>query len=246
MSAHNIYAHMRDGGFPASGSFGDTGSGVLFAWGPTAPADAATGYAKGCIFLDTTNGINLVNSGTNASASFTGESGAVNGTGVTAVESTGAVNKTVITLADHAMALTDEAVVVAYAGSKLYDFPAGATYILGAVADLALTLSAAGVNANWNGDFGIGTVTASNNGTLATTEQNIIPTTATPQAVASATTATGQSTAAEHAVYDGTTTPVDAYLNILVDDADHDVTTTATDIIVNGTVTLTWINLGNY
>jgi hypothetical protein len=35
------------------------------------------------------------------------------------------------------------------------------------------------------------------------------------------------------------------YLNILVDDADHDVTSTACNIIANGTITLVWENYGS-
>lgn len=173
--------------------------------------------------------------------------GAASGTGVTAeTTGNGAFQKTVITFSDVDIALTDEAGVVAYGGLKVYDFPAGAILTLGAVADLDLTKSSAGVNDDWDGDFGVGTVTASNNATLATTEQNILPTTATPQASSGATTANGQSTATELTVKDGTTTAIDAYLNFLVDDADHDVTSTACNLIVNGTLTITWINLGDY
>jgi hypothetical protein len=136
--------------------------------------------------------------------------------------------------------------VVAYKGTKVYDFPAGAIAVLGAHADLALTKSSAGVIATWDGDFSLGTVTASNNATLASTEQNLIPTTATPQAVAGVTTAKGVSTATEgFKVLDGTVTPVDAYLNFLVDDADHDVTGTPCNLIVNGEVTIFWYNLGD-
>lgn len=170
-----------------------------------------------------------------------------NGTGVAITEQVvGGVQKTVLTFTDVAIALTDEAGVVAYAGLKVLDLPAGAILMLGAVADLDLTKSSAGVDDTWDGDMGVGTVTASNNATLASTEQNIIPTTATPQAVDGETTANGQSTATENAVIDGTTTPVDVYLNLLVDDADHDVTSTPCNLIVNGTLTIVWCNLGDY
>jgi flagellin-like hook-associated protein FlgL len=171
--------------------------------------------------------------------------GAVAGTGVTVEERGGdVVHQTILHFTASAFAMVDEAGVVAYAGKKVYDFPAGNIIVLGAVADLDLTKSSAGVNDTWDGDFGIGTVTASNNATLATTEQNIIPTTATPQAVAGVTTANGANTAV--AVLDGTATAVDAYVNILVDDADHDVTGTACNIIANGTVTITWVNAGDF
>lgn len=173
--------------------------------------------------------------------------GAAAGSGVTVQElGDGVVHKTVLTFANRAVALTDVADTVAYGGTKIYDLPEGAILFLGATSDIDLTKSSAGVNADWDGDFGIGTVTASNNATLSSTEQNIIPTTPTPQAVAGATTANGQSTATENAVVNGTGTPVDVYFNLLVDDADQDVGGTPCNLILNGTVTICWINLGDY
>jgi len=172
---------------------------------------------------------------------------AVAGTGVTGDGTEmGTFRKEVITLDAVEIALTDEAGVVAYGGVKIFDFAEGAILLHGAVADLTVVKDAAGVNDDWDGDFGLGTVTAGNNAALATTEQNIVPTTATPQAVAGATTAQGKSTATESgSVLDGTTTPVDVYLNFLVDDADQDVTTTATNLVVSGTVTLFYTPLGD-
>jgi hypothetical protein len=156
------------------------------------------------------------------------------------------VRKMVIELVDVAVPLVDEAGVVAYGGLKVFDFPAGLVLFLGASMNLALTKSSIGVNDTWDGDVGLGTVTASNNATLATTEQNLIPTTPTPQAVAGVTTADGESTSTEGAkVLDGTATPIDVFLNLLVDDADHDVTGTAADLIVNGTITLAYVMLGD-
>lgn len=164
--------------------------------------------------------------------------------GAVATEYGGAVNKTVLTFKDVAFALADAAGVVAYVGKKVYDFPDGSIVILGATANLALTKSAAGVNLDWDGDFSLGSVTASNNATLTATEADIIPSTATPTAVAGATTAKGRSAAI--AIFDGTTTALDLYLNFLVDDVDHDVTTTPTNLIVNGSVTVLWTNAGDY
>lgn len=151
--------------------------------------------------------------------------------------------KTVLTFEDKHVALVDAAGVVARAALKVLDLPAGLVAIAGAVADLQLTKSAAGVNADWDGDFGVGSAAAAADATLSGTEQNIIPTTATPQAVAGATTAKGISTAAVQ--LDGTGTAVDVYLNLLVDDADQDVTTTPTDLIINGTLTLVWSLIGD-
>jgi hypothetical protein len=172
------------------------------------------------------------------------EGGVPSVTGLTASEVGNVVRRTTLNFSNVAFALTDVAATVAYSGKKVFDFPEGQIVILSAVADLDLTKSAAGVNADWDGDFSVGTVTASNNATLTSTEANIIPSTATPQAAAGVTTANGQNTGV--AVLDGTNTAADLYLNLLVDDADQDVTGTPTSLIVNGTLTVTWIKGGDY
>lgn len=165
-------------------------------------------------------------------------------TGLAAQEIGNTIKRTTFNFTNVTFALTDVAGVVAYSGKKIYDFPEGNIVVLGAVADIALTKSSTGVNATWNGDFSVGTVTASNNSTLTSTEANIIPSTATPAGVAGVSSARGKHTAV--AVVDGTGTAVDLYLNFLVDDADQDVTTTACNLICNGTITLTWMNAGDH
>lgn len=174
--------------------------------------------------------------------------GYVGKTGIETITETGDGTRcrTTLLLKDQTVTLTDEAGVVAYGRQKVFDFPAGAILILGVTADLDVTKSSAGVNNDWDGDVGIGSVTASNNATLTGTEQNMIPSIATPQAVSGVTTANGQSTATENAVLDGTGTAVDAFLNFLVDDADHDVGSTPCNLIINGKITIHWINLGDY
>lgn len=180
-------------------------------------------------------------------AFFAGRPGAQGGTpagvGVSVEASQAGYTKTVLNFEDVTIALADEAGVVAYGGKKVFDFPQGLILVAAAVADLTVTKSSAGVNADWDGDFGVGTVTASNNNSLSSTEQNIIPTTATPQAVAGATTAKGISTGGLQ--LDGTATPADVFLNFLVDDADHNVAGTACNLIVNGTLTLVWALAGD-
>lgn len=186
-------------------------------------------------FIELKNGRKVIISST---------AGVANGTGVVAEEGgSGIVNRTVLRFTNTPIPLLDAAGVVAYGGLRVYDMPEGNILILGATTDIALTKSSAGVIDAFDGDVGVGTVTASNNATLSLTEQNIIPTTATPQAVAGATTADAVSTAS--VMLDGTATPVDVFLNFLVDDADHDVTTTPCNLIVNGTLTLVWAYLGD-
>lgn len=171
--------------------------------------------------------------------------GAAAGTGVASSETaqSSIVRKTVLNFTAVDVPLADEASTVAYGGLKIYDFPIGLICVLGATASLAVTKSSAGVNADWDGDFAIGSVTASNNGTLTSTEATVIPSTATPQAVSGATTAVGVSSGITY--LDGHTAAADLFINFLVDDADHDVTGAACNLILNGTVTIFWIPMGD-
>lgn len=170
------------------------------------------------------------------------------GTGVSLRQDTvgGELRQVVLTLVNAAVPLVDEAGVVAFGSLKIFDFPEGVLEFHGAVADLALTKSSAGVNADWDGDIALGTAACGNNAALAGTEQNLCPTTPTPQAASGVTTGDMDSTSTEGSkIIDGAATAVDAYLNILVDDADHDVTTTPCNIIVNGTIRLSYTMLGD-
>lgn len=214
----------------------------------SAQANVTSDWVDGnLVFYDASGNVILTIDGTNRRLASPIGVGAAAGTGVAASEyGTGDVHSTTLTLTALTMALTDQAGAIAYVGTKVYDFPAGAILILGATADIDLTKSSAGVDADWNGDFGLGTATAAADDTLTLTEDDILPTTATPEAVAGVTTSNGQSTAAENVVFDGTTTAKDLYLNYLVDDADHDVTATPCNLIANGTITLHWVNLGDY
>lgn len=172
---------------------------------------------------------------------ISGDTSVAKGTGVSAGVSPGTVQQT-ITFKNTPVPLVDHASTVAFGNVKFWTFEKGQINIIGCVANLALTKSSAGVNADWDGDFGVGSVAADNSASLSSTEQNVIATTSTPQAVAGATSAKGKLTTA--ALIDGSVTAVDLYLNLLVDDADQDVTSTPCNLIVNGTVTLTYINNG--
>lgn len=143
------------------------------------------------------------------------------------------------------ISMVDEAGVVAYGSQKIVDMPEGAIVVLGAVANLTFTEAATGINADFDGDFGIGTTAAGNNNALATTEQDIIQTTATVQAVSSVAVAKAVRTGAP-AAFDGTVTPVDLYLNLLIDDADQNIGAGPAIVNVNGTVTLHYLYQGNH
>lgn len=207
-------------------------------------ANKPTNVETGQMYFDTDlNRLEVYNGSAWQEVAMTGGTvGAAAGTNVTAVEyGNNAVHKTVLTLAATPITLTDEAGVVLYGGQKVYDFPEGLLVFLGAALDADVAV-AGSLNADADGDVGLGTVTASNNATLATTEQNLIPTTAIAQLVSSAGPCDCQSTSTESGtILDGTTTAVDAFLNFLWDDADHDGGT----MTVTGTLTLIWAIAGD-
>lgn len=130
-----------------------------------------------------------------------------------------------------------------FGGVKLYDFPAGRILVLGVTADLSMDWSASDIVATGSGDFSMGT-TITADATLDGTDVNLLPSTGMLDPfVAGVGTAKGALAAS--AQFDGTSTAIDANLNIIIDDAD--VADAASDIVlVTGTVKLTWINLGDY
>lgn len=183
-----------------------------------------------------------------AAVGITSDTSIAEGTGVGAAPGPGFVQKT-ITFTNSPVVLVDHAATVAYGSLKFFTFEKGQINIVGAVANLVVTKTSAGVVDAWNGDFGVGSVAADNSATLASTEQNVIPTTATPAATGTGSGAGGAHTTAKGklttaALLDGSVTAVDLYLNMLVDDANQDVTTTPCNLIVNGTITLTYANNG--
>jgi predicted RecA/RadA family phage recombinase len=170
--------------------------------------------------------------------------GAAKGTGVTAYEMGDRVlHHTRLSLDALSVTMADAAGGQSSGGTKIYDFPAGAIKMVGAIANLTVTAGSGGIADAFDGDFALGSVVAAADASLSGTEANILPSTAMPQAVAGVTTAKGQSTAAQEIVLDGTTTAVDLYLNALVDDADSSGNDT---LAFTGTIDLFWINLGDY
>ena len=164
--------------------------------------------------------------------------GAKAGATLTATEwGTGQVHQTVLTLASTPFALAD-AGTTGFVATKIYGFPEGYVQILGASANLACT-SAGTFGATGTASFAIGS-TATLEATLATTEVNMIASTSTDAFVASAGSMKGGPVAAPLQL-DGTTTPVEAFLNIV----------TATDpgadsvLTCSGPIMITWIQHGD-
>lgn len=146
--------------------------------------------------------------------------------------------RTVFTFNAMQIAVTD---ALAYASQKIFDCLDGKVRVKGGTAKLqfaVLTTRASTINDSASLTWGIGTVAASSI-TLATTMQNVIA--VTTRTLDGATTALSTASAADvvaAATFDGTTTPVDFYLNVAFatnTDIDADGT-----LAVTGTITLLW------
>jgi hypothetical protein len=149
-------------------------------------------------------------------------------------------HKTTLTLTSLSITMTDTGTNGCHGSQKVYDFPAGNIAILGAVTDLSVTAGAGGITntASLVGSVGTAAV-GTDNATLTSTEANIVPSTA-GTLTDGAGNVDGESTAI--VIVDGTGTAADAYLNFAVPDAGASANDTLT---VSGTITITWLNLGD-
>lgn len=174
-------------------------------------------------------------------------------TGLSVVEyGIGPLRQTVFTLTNVPITITD---LLAYVGTKLYDFPLGRIRVLDCVATITPTTTStiattlkSGVNVSW----GLGSATASSL-TLATTMMNFMPGSGEAVNTFASSTVINVAAASDSgklaavsaaqlaAIVDGTVTAADLFLNLGVAAADIDGDATLT---ISGTITLTWINQG--
>lgn len=134
-----------------------------------------------------------------------------------------------------------------YQSTKIYDFPAGRILILGVTASIAQKTTstiASTLNASSTGALAIGSAAASST-TLNSNAADLLPSTAftSSATINVAGTAVGAALAAS-AQFNGTSAAISAYLNTAyatTADVDADATQTLT-----GTISITWINLGDY
>lgn len=162
--------------------------------------------------------------------------------GVTASSTSGGVFKTVLTLTNTVITMTDAGAAGSHGSLKVMDFPAGNIAFLGATSDLAIVAGSGGITDTAAVVGGVGTATVgTGDATLTGTEQDLVPSTA-ATLTAGAGAMDGESVTAGIAVFNGTATAIDAYLNFAVPDAGSTANDTLT---VNGTITLVWSNLGD-
>lgn len=133
------------------------------------------------------------------------------------------------------------------AGVKAYTFPEGRINVQGAVGSIfqiTTSVLASTLNASVTCNWGMGTTTQAS-ATLATTEQDILPSTAlTASATINVAGAASNAKLAAAAQFDGTTTAKDVYLNVAIataTDIDGDAT-----VLITGFATITWDFLGDY
>lgn len=173
--------------------------------------------------------------------------GAVAGSGATVVEyGNGVIHKSVITLDSLQVDVTSVTTGAGVGGTKIYDFPEGYIHVLGCTADLSIAVltEADFTDGTPEGDVGIGTVAPANADALGTDATDDDIATATPFTM-SAYAATVDLPPDGSVFLDGTSTAKDVYLNAYVDAADIDDDTTG-ELLFSGTVTIVWVNCGDY
>lgn len=165
----------------------------------------------------------------------------VTSTGFTLAEGGAAIHQTVFTLDGVEDLMVDSGANGGHMSLKLYDFPAGYLKFLGASLDVDVACGTAGFAAAATYDFGLGTTaTATDNAALATTEQNIL--TKIEGNMSAQAVSLGSAYATDVAI-DGHTTAADLYLNAAIEADDASTNDFCT---YTGTVTVTWLNLGDY
>lgn len=169
--------------------------------------------------------------------------GATNGATVSVVEKGNAViHQSVISLASTPVTVANTT-GASFGNLKIYDLPAGRILVLGVTANLSFDWSASDIVATGSGDFSLGT-TGTSDATLDGTDVDLLPSTAMTDPFVDGV-GVGTGALAASAQFDGTSTAKDVYLNMIIDDADVD-DAASDDVLVTGTVTITWINLGDY
>lgn len=153
-----------------------------------------------------------------------------------------AMHQTILTVTNLPIATVDAGAAGAHGTAKIYDFPEGHIKIHGGHMNLtSIAAGAGGVIDAGVLDVGVGSAsTSAADETLASTEQNIV--TKKDVTLSGGTVANQSSINSTDTTIDGSGGAIDAYLNVAVENT----SSTANDTItVNGTITLTWSNLGD-
>ena len=143
---------------------------------------------------------------------------------------------TVLTLASLSVSVVG-ATGIGFGGTKIYDFPVGIIHVLGVTVNITYDTSGCDLDDADGGDFGCGT-TAPDDATITGTDVDLCPSTSVDPLSGG-----GTAYLAANALFDGHSTAKDMYFNQLIDDADIGATEA---LLVNGTIIVTWVQLGDY
>lgn len=152
----------------------------------------------------------------------------------------GSINQSVFTFASYPLVITDSEGSGGHGNVKLIDFPAGMIYVLGVVGNIAVD-SVSGIADNGTFDMAMGsTDTDTDDETLEDAEADFV-------AKVDGTLVSGADTIDlvnnTPQTEDGHTTATDVWLDVSVTDANM----TATGwMALTGTITITWVNTGDY
>ena len=126
---------------------------------------------------------------------------------------------------------------VGFGGTQIYDFPAGVLWVFACMMNLTFDTTGTNLSATDGGDCSIGT-TVAGDGTLSSTDEDLCPETSVDPLSDGAT-----GYLAAGAMFDGSATAKDVYVNMLIDDGDIGDTES---LLISGTIIITWVNLGDY
>lgn len=158
--------------------------------------------------------------------------------------SVGPLKQVAVTFDGHVVTMTDATTSGIHGSEKLFTCPLGLVMILGAHAELTILAGDGGIADDAAIVAAIGTVTTqTGNGALSSTEADIVASTAMTLA-AGTDTETLISTDTEcPAIFDGTTTAKDVFLNFAAADAEASDDDTLT---VDGTVIVSYLQMGPF
>src|SRR3972149_7532943 len=158
------------------------------------------------------------------------------------------IRKTRLQLASVPVTVVSVTTGAGVGGTKIYDLPEGRILMLGCMADLSIEIATAKqadfTDATPEGDIGIGTVAPANADALGTDATDDDFSTAAAFTMAAYADASVQCPSEVSLQVNGVSTPIDMYLNVLVDAADIDNDAT-TEVLVSGIIQFYWINLGD-
>lgn len=167
----------------------------------------------------------------------------VSGLSVKELGNPDALRKSVFKLTDVAVATVDAGANGGHGGQQLYTFPEGHIKIIAAHMNLTVTSTGAvdGIAADATSEIGVGTdEVANDNAALTTTEDNVV---AGDSADFVASTRDIGAADDNGPLLDGSTTPIELWLNAAVAEDDHGAN--AGELTYNGEITVIWTKVGD-